>query len=287
MPLKLLKLGATSTPMRRYLCLIFALLPTALLLAQKPALPHRILIVGTNTATFNGQKNGTFLVEIAYPFAYWRTKGLEVHVVTPQGGAVALYHKGDTLPGLAQHLANPEFQQAMAHSLAPRAVKAENYGAIYFPGGYGAFLDVCTDKHIARLAARIHTQGGWIASVGHGAAALVQLKHKGQPLVRGVQLTCFPTWAEQAWMKESDFGKALPFDMEARLRSLGAQVSVPTEANPGGLPTMIDTDKCFVTEAFADAALLVAEELVEWVTAPPICAVPLSEKRAKVRVRKR
>lgn len=252
--------------MRTAIFLLLSLLLATFALAQTP----RILIVGTNTATFNGQKNGTFLVEIAYPFAYWRSKGVVVDVVSPLGGAVALYHKGDTLPGLAQHLANTEFQQAMAHSLAPRAVDAKVYDAVYFPGGYGAFMDVCQDKRIAKLAARIHAQGGWIATAGHGAAALVQLKHKGQPLVRGAQLSCFPTWAERAWMKESDFGKALPFDMEASLRSLDALVTVPSEANPKEMPTVIDEDRRFVTGAFADAALLVAEELLAYLMAPEV-----------------
>lgn len=254
--------------MRLSICLLLALLPAALLLAQKPAKPQRILIVGTNTATFNGQKNGTYLIEIAYPFAYWRSKGLQVDVVSPQGGAVALYHKGDTLPGLRQRIADPEFQQAMAHTLAPRDVDPQHYGAVYFPGGYGAFMDVCNDKRIAKLAVRIHRQGGWIATAGHGAAALTQLKHKGKPLVKDAALSCFPTWAERAWMQESDHGKLLPFDMEERLRSLGAKVTVPSQENPKELPTVIDEEHRFLTGAFADAALMVAEELVEYLLVP-------------------
>lgn len=185
-------------PMRLVCYLLFAFASFAAAAAQPAALPRRILIVGTNTATFNGQKNGTFLIEIAYPFAYWRSKGLEVQVVTPLGGLVALYHKGDTLPGLRQHIANAEFQQAMARSLRPQDVKAKDYSAIYFPGGYGAFVDVVTNKKIAHLAARIHAQGGWLSSAGHGTAALTAIQSQGQPVVAGAEVSCFPTWAEQA-----------------------------------------------------------------------------------------
>lgn len=270
LPLEFANIDARYLPMRLLCCLLFSFALFAAATARTAALPHRILIVATNTATFNGQKNGTFLIEIAYPYAYWRSKGLEVQVVTPLGGPVALYHKGDTLPGLRQHIANPEFQQAMAHSLRPQDVQAEDYSAIYYPGGYGAFVDVCTHKKIAKLAARIHAQGGWLSSAGHGAAALTAIRSQGKAAVAGAEVSCFPTWAEQAWMTESDYGKALPFDMEARLRSLGAVVRVPAQDKPKDIPTVVDDRHRIMTAAFADNALLLAEELAEYVTMPKV-----------------
>lgn len=226
----------------------------------------KILIVGSNVAEYNHQVNGTYLMEIAIPFRLLTQQGFEVDVVTPQGGKTAIYHKGDTVKILKDILADASFVQKTAASLRPDQVVPANYQAIIFPGGYGHFVDIIDNREILAIAARIYESGGVMASLGHGTADLLNIRlSNGEYFVKGKTLTCFPTWAEKEFMKEADYGKLLPVDMQAELTKRGAFVHVCTKENRGGSGDVTVTDKehRLVTASFADGGEYIAHGILE------------------------
>ncbi len=76
-------------------------------------------------------------------------------------------------------------------------------------------------------------------------------------------MTCFPGWAELAWMDRSAYGARLPFDMEALLRRRGARLRVcsrETRSDPA-LTRVLDPQGRLISGAFAGDADWVGEQL--------------------------
>ena len=85
------------------------IIPTIILLlfcsdffCQDSLKAKKILIVATNVDLLGKNENGTFLIEIAYPFQYFIDNGYDVDITTPKGGQVALYPKEYAGPGFGK-----------------------------------------------------------------------------------------------------------------------------------------------------------------------------------------
>lgn len=230
----------------------------SLLLALSAAAAYcqKILIVSTNVATANNAPNGTFLMEIAYPFAALTKAGLDFDIVTPKGGKAALYHQGTLADDLKEISDSAPFKQKTENTLSPAEIKTENYAGIYYPGGGGQFYDVVDNEQIAAIAAKIYERGGILGAAGHGAASLVNIKtSSGEYIVRNTKLTCFPKAYSAKW---------LPFDWESLLRQRGAEVMLPVTAVEKDKGVMlVDESHRMVTGSYAENTQWVAEQMVK------------------------
>lgn len=225
----------------------------------------KILIVSTNRDTVGTYVSGTFLREIAYPFQHFINKGYAVDIVTPNGSKAAIYHWGETPPALEQTWKSELFIDKTNDTLSPAQVVARDYAAVYYPGGHGQYFDVVNDERIASLTTSIYENGGVVGTAGHGAASLINVRlSNGKFLVDGKRITCFPHWAELAFMNISNYGKLIAFDMEEVLARRGANLVVCTkETRPNPEFTqVIDEKNRMVTGAFAGSAQWVAEQMV-------------------------
>lgn len=234
-------------------------------LLNAQAQKKKVLIVSTNRDSVGQHASGTFLKEIAYPFQYFTDKGYEVEIVTPGGGKAAIYHTGETPVELDDIRKSALFIQKTSNTLAPAQVELKSYGAVFYPGGHGQYFDVVEDERIAQLTAAIYERGGVVGTAGHGAASLINVRlSNGNYLVAGKQMTCFPHWAELAWMNISDHGKLLAFDMQEVLARRGANLvlsTFETRADPK-LTLVADVNNRIVTGSFASSAKWVAEQMV-------------------------
>jgi putative intracellular protease/amidase len=225
----------------------------------------KILIVATNVDSLGNNVSGTYLMEIAFPFKHFMDNGYEVDVLTPKGGAVALYHR-EVSPELAHIQQDEKFIRKTANTLTPIQARASDYVAVFYPGGHGQYMDVVNDERISKLVATIYEAGGVIGTAGHGAASLINIQlSNGKYLVDGKRLTCYPTWAEKVFMKNSDYGKLLHFDMEEVLSRRGARLVTSTHetSKDANFNRVIDATGRLVTGAFAQLAQWAAEETVK------------------------
>jgi putative intracellular protease/amidase len=225
----------------------------------------RVLIVSTNVDRVAGNVSGTFLMEIAYPFQYFKDTQIEVDVVTPKGGAAAIYNAPNTADDLLTIQRSGAFVEKTMHTLAAHEIRAKDYIGIFFPGGHGQYFDVALNQKILEATAAIHHQGGVIGSAGHGTACLANVKTlDGNYLIKNKKMTCFPTWAEKEWMDISNFGKALPFDMEEVIRARGADLTLCTRETRSdtNLILVSDDDNRLVTGSFARQSRPVAEHML-------------------------
>lgn len=145
-------------------------------------------------------------------------------IASPQGGPAPLdplsteaARKGDD-PVSADFLAK---QQALWESTQPlggllgRA--ADEFDAVFYPGGHGPMFDLATDPASAQLLREFAAKGKVIAAVCHGPAALVNVEAPGsgskELFLKGRRVTGFSN-AEEA---EVGLDKAVPFSLEDRL----------------------------------------------------------------------
>lgn len=214
----------------------------------------KVLIVSTNIDSLQGDANGTFLMEIAFPLMEFQKEGIEVDVLTPKGGKAAVYHRGKMDSNLAAIFNNKYFNNKIKNSLKPDQVKLTDYAGIFYPGGGGQFYDVWNNDTIAKIAAGIYESGGTVGSAGHGAVSLLNIKLKdGSYLVKGKRITCFPKKISASW---------LPVDWEKELKERGATVVLPStpEEKENGVQ-LIDDEGRTITGSYAENAAWVAMEM--------------------------
>ena len=186
----------------------------------------KILVAVTNTPTY-GQKNdatGLWLGEAAEFVNEVNRRGFEVDYVSPQGGYVPLDPRSmkrayvDAASFTLYRSA--DFQQrALAHSLSPDDVDANDYVALYYTGGHGVMWDFPTSEGLAHLGLQIYDNGGYLASVCHGIAGLLFLKDgDASYLVEGKTITGFTSTEED----QSGHSTDIPFWNEKVAKEHGA-----------------------------------------------------------------
>ncbi|WP_179394530.1 type 1 glutamine amidotransferase domain-containing protein [Lacticaseibacillus absianus] len=163
---------------------------------------RKVLIVETNVTRYQGTKEptGLWLGEAAEFVAEMKRAGIAVDYVSPKGGFVPLDPRSMkyTDEAIMQVYEDPDFvERALVHTLRPDQVDPADYQAIYYTGGHGVMWDFPDDPGLQQLALAIYAQGGYISSVCHGIAGLLNLKDaSGQYLIAGRTVTGFTTAEE-------------------------------------------------------------------------------------------
>ena len=186
----------------------------------------KILIVLTNTSRYGDsfEKTGLWLGE-ATEFVDEVTKaGYEVDYVSPLGGEVPLDPRSLEKKYLEDRdreiMESEDFKnRALHNSLRPDQVKPSDYIAIYYTGGHGVLWDFPDDTNLQELASDIYNNGGYIATVCHGIAGILNLKDmKGDYFIKDRDITGFTNAEELAGGKS----KKVPFFTENEARKRGA-----------------------------------------------------------------
>lgn len=186
-----------------------------------------ILMVVTNCERIDSDHpTGLWFDEFAIPYESFRKAGYAVTVASPNGGRAPIDPRSTPNQDQAQTYAAA--LEALGNTLSLSSVKAEDYAAIFFPGGHGTMFDLPTEP-VGRLAGQFADAGKVVAAVCHGPAAFVRAaRSAGTPLVKGHKVTGFTNEEERA----VELDKLMPFLLESRLRELGAEfVSAPPWSN--------------------------------------------------------
>lgn len=187
---------------------------------------QKILVVLTNIDHYVGdsEKTGLWLSE-ATEFVDEVTKaGYEVDYVSPQGGKVPVDPRSMKKRYVSQsdqalYESNDFRQQALQMSHHPQDIEVEDYVAIYYTGGHGVVWDFPQDKVLQDIAYAIYEKGGFITSVCHGVAGLLNIRDKqGNYLIAGKKITGFTKWEEILSGKL----KKVPFITEDEVKKRGA-----------------------------------------------------------------
>ncbi|HYQ38715.1 MAG TPA: type 1 glutamine amidotransferase domain-containing protein [Pseudomonas sp.] len=173
-----------------------------------------------------GHKTGFWLEEFAAPYYVFKDAGAQITLASPKGGQPPIDPKSDD-PG-AQTAATERFaadataRTALASTLTLDEVRAEDFDALFYPGGHGPLWDLAEDVRSAALIERFQALGKPVGAVCHAPAVLRHVKGAdGQPLVKGRQVTGFSNSEEDA-VQLTD---VVPFLVEDMLKANGGQYS--------------------------------------------------------------
>jgi putative intracellular protease/amidase len=180
--------------------------------------PVLMLVTGADIMT-NGKPTGLWLEEFAVPYLALQKAGYQIEVATPKGGAAPIDERSKPTP--EQATAWKEAEKRLSQTKPLSDIRAENFSAIFIPGGHGVMFDLADDAASANLIQQFDTAGKSIAAVCHGPAALVKVVRKdGTPLVKGKTVAAFTDDEERAVKLDQD----MPFLLETKLRELGAKI---------------------------------------------------------------
>jgi len=222
---------------------------------------NKILFITTNVNEMKNEPNGTYLIELAVPFSQFSKKGFELDIVSPKGGKIPIYHSGDTTSAVKSIIKSELFKSKTKNSIKPIEINPKEYLAVIIPGGYGQFWDTHNDDNILKIISEIYDNGGIIGTIGHGTATLIDVKLKsGEYFVKDKTMTSFPSWNEKNIMKQSDFGKLLPYDMETELLKRGANLKIYNHEKKINYE-VVDSKNRLVTASFANSGKFVADEI--------------------------
>lgn len=169
-----------------------------------------------------GKKTGFWLEEFAAPYYTFKDAGAQLTLASPKGGQPPLDPKSDEPD--AQTAATDRFrkdsaaQSALASTVVLSSVKAEDFDAVFYPGGHGPLWDLAEDKDSIALIEAIYKAGKPVATVCHAPGVLRHVKDAdGQPLVKGKRVTGFSNTEEEA-VQLTD---VVPFLVEDELKANG------------------------------------------------------------------
>jgi putative intracellular protease/amidase len=183
----------------------------------------KILMVLTSHSELGntGKKTGLWLEEFAAPYFVFRDEGADIALASPQGGQPPIDPKSEE-PG-SQTDTTERFkrdagaQTALATTVKLSTVVAEDFDAVFYPGGHGPLWDLAEDKHSIALIESMYAAGNPVALVCHAPGALRNVKAQdGSPLVKGKRVTGFTDTEEQA----VQLTKVVPFLVEDELSAL-------------------------------------------------------------------
>jgi putative intracellular protease/amidase len=202
---------------------------------QFKILAMKVLIVLTSHDKLGdtGKQTGFWIEEFAAPYYVLADEGVDITIASPKGGQ----------PPIDPKSAEPDFQtsatkrfdadQALQEKLSKTVklseVRADDFDAVFYPGGHGPLWDLANDEHSIKLIEEFYRQEKLLAAVCHAPAVLAKAKApNGDPLVKGRKVTGFTNTEEAA----VQLTNVVPFLVEDKLKELGGNFSKVDDWQP-------------------------------------------------------
>ena len=184
---------------------------------------QKVLIVVSGEGRDQGKTRPGFeMDEFSQAYLIFRDNGLAVEVASPRGGNAEADKYNPKEAFNAALLEDADALHKLANTHATAQVRAKDFAAVYVVGGKGAMFDLPADPALKRLISDVYEQGGVVAAVCHGPAALVDVPlSDGSQLVAGKRVTGFSNEEETVFGKR--WAKEFPFLLEDAMRARGVQ----------------------------------------------------------------
>lgn len=181
----------------------------------------RVAIVLTNHGELGdtGRSTGFYLSEASHPYKVFTEAGYRVDFVSPKGGFAPMDGLDEKDAINDWFLSNESLVNRTENTTPIASIDADDYDAVFFAGGHGTMWDFPNDPQIQSLIRDVYEDGGVVAAVCHGPAALVNARlSDGTYLVANRTVSAF-TDEEEAAVELED---VVPFALESKLRQRGA-----------------------------------------------------------------
>lgn len=177
-----------------------------------------IIVSNANTIGPNNRRTGTFLPEVAHPYAEFSAANYEIHFASLTGDTPYL----DALH-LADDPQNLAFLTGKGWADMQKAVKlsdvdASKYDAVFVPGGLAPMVDMPENPLLKQVIKETYERNAVVGAVCHGPVSLLNVKlSDGSYLVNGKNIASFTNEEEDNYAKTD-----VPFELETALVNQGA-----------------------------------------------------------------
>lgn len=176
-----------------------------------------IIVSNANTIGTNNRRTGTFLSEVAHPYAEFEKADYQIDFASLTGESPFL----DAL-NLADDPDNLKFLigkgwEDMHKASKLSTVDVNNYDAIFIPGGLAPMVDMPENPELKKAIAETYERGAVVGAVCHGPVSLLNVKlSDGSYLVNGKNIASFTTEEEDNYARAD-----VPFDLQTALTEQG------------------------------------------------------------------
>jgi putative intracellular protease/amidase len=165
----------------------------------------KILVVLTSHDQLGttGEKTGFWLEELAAPYYAFVDAGFELTLASPKGGLPPLDPKSNEPDFQTEHThrfeADAKATTALNTTVKLADVAADDFDAIFYPGGHGPMWDLVDDAQSIALIEGFFAAGKPVGAVCHGPIVFANTKEgNGDYIVKGRKVTGFSNTEEEA-----------------------------------------------------------------------------------------
>jgi putative intracellular protease/amidase len=171
----------------------------------------------------SGRKTGFWLEEFVVPYYHLKDAGVHLTLASPKGGQPPIdpkSHEPDAQGDATRRFLDDQTaQKELAHTAKLSEMKAEDFDAIFYPGGHGPLWDLYSDQDSIALIEAFIASGKPVATVCHAPAVLLKAKAPNHtPLLKGKKVTGFSNDEEAA----VGLTKVVPYLLQDELVAIGA-----------------------------------------------------------------
>ena len=186
----------------------------------------KILMVLTSHSALDNtdDKTGVWIGEFTDPYYEFLDAGYEITLASTKGGKPPI----DPTSALTENItsSNRRFQDdeavqsAFANTKKIEEIKAEDFDAVFFPGGHGPLWDLAKSDSCGKLTMDFYNTQKPVAAVCHGGAAFVAAENNQPGFLKDKYITCFSNTEEKLVFKTNN----VPYLLEDKLESFGAKI---------------------------------------------------------------
>lgn len=165
----------------------------------------KVLMVITSHADLGntGEKTGFWVEEFAAPYYAFIDAGVEVTLASPAGGQPPVDPKSESEDSQTEATRrfdqDSESQALVAKTTKLADVTADDYDAVFYPGGHGPMWDLTDNVDSIALIESFLAANKPVAAVCHASAAFLNIMDAdGEYVVKGKAVTGFSNTEEDA-----------------------------------------------------------------------------------------
>lgn len=181
----------------------------------------KIMIVNTSADYYEGTRKptGLWLGELVHFYDYFNSEDYQIDLFNINGGETPIDSVSLNplmLDKVTKAYYNDHtFMEKLKNSPSISEANPETYDVIYFTGGHGVMFDFPHNMYIQDAVNEVYRQGGVVAAVCHGIAALLNVKDEnGRYFIDRKQITGFSN-AEEILANRK---RIVPFMLESELK---------------------------------------------------------------------
>jgi putative intracellular protease/amidase len=187
-----------------------------------------LLIVLTSHAQLGEteDKTGFWLEEFTTPYYAFLDAGIEITLASPKGGQPPIDPRSledeFQTDSTKRFRADETLLQTLTNTKKLSDVQAEDYDAIFYPGGHGPLWDLVDNAHSIRLIESFWKHGKPVSAVCHAPVALLNAKDENSEfIIKNKNITGFSNDEEAA----IELTSVVPLLLEDALQNNGGHYS--------------------------------------------------------------